>query len=154
MERLDLARAAGWFSYVKRRHVERGYPYFLAGLGGVIWWALGVCFPVNQLILVGSLTIAAVLTGFLSTALAMLIGLNSPVMQQLRRTSFIGLLAAYVREAMIGNVLFGSIALSGLFQEQHGLLFGTLWISALLLAVLCFVRILDILIGLLQQAPE
>lgn len=156
MERLEDHRR--WrvspLSLFRTRQAERIYPFAGGAIAGGVWFWLGPSFPKDSIVLVASLTLAAIFTGFLSTALSVLLGLDSPVMKRLRATSFRWTLVAFLRDAMVSNLLFGALAVAGLFMDKPPHWFGVLWCALLTMMVLAFVRILDVLMGLLQHPIE
>ena len=79
---------------------EKIWPYLLAAAIGSLWYFLGLDFPSDPSILSASITLGAILTGFLATSKAILMTLDSPIMQRIRGTDYINLLTAYLAQAI------------------------------------------------------
>lgn len=138
--------------------LERWLPYFIAASGSLLWWCMGITLPNKEGLLGSSLTIGAILTGFLATAKAILMALDSPVMKRIRNTNYLVDLVSYLGQAIWLSLLFCCVALMGYFintsSSIYGLLwdtYGFLWIATCLAMIVSFIRVTNIMLKILKH---
>jgi len=130
--------------------LEKTFPYFVALAGALLWWQLDVAFPTGEGILGSSLTIGAILTGFLATAKAILMALDSPVMQRIRQTAYLSDLVSYLSQAIWLSFSFCWVSLLGYFINTASLWYGLMWITVALATASAFIRVTNIMLKILQ----
>lgn len=130
---------------------ERSYPY----LGGVaalfIWLLTEVSLPEEKDILSSTLTISAILTGFLATSKALLMSIGSDTMTQIKNSSYGSSLISYFGEAILFSFLTCIVSLTGYFIDIQNVFFGSLWITAGTITIFCFARISVISLKILSN---
>lgn len=136
------------------RYIERSYPYILPLLVAAAFWRAHLSFPVGQDILSASITMGAIFTGFLATLKSIVISLQSPKIENLRKTKFFGLLLSYLQEAIWLSLLFCACCLSGFFYDpaHPPQWFGVLWAFFVSATLLTFHRVSSILIALIRHS--
>lgn len=142
------------------RTFERSYPWLVAALAATVAYCLGGVFDSarigNQLS--STISISAILMGFLGTAKAMLLTLSSKrfAWVKSRERVWDGILS-YFREALLANfalciyslILF-SIDVSKIPALAQSLLMPS-WAFLVALAVFSFYRVLKVIFALLKQ---
>jgi hypothetical protein len=102
-----------------------------------------------------SVTVAAVLVGFLGTAKAIVLSISSSrVFKTLKDSGYSDLLFTYLLEAISAGILFLIISTVGFFltgPEKHPI-FGLLWVLVGTAAVLLYTRTTLVLFKLVRQA--
>lgn len=143
------------------RTFERLYPFLGGALAGVIWWYFKPRFPVDEKeFLAAALSLAAILTGFITTAKAILAALPSDsVMQHLRRSGYLEDLLAYLADALYGCLLFSMYCLLGFFlldstRPPVPQWFAVSWIGLGTFAGLSFYRISRLLFRVIRSNPS
>ncbi len=126
--------------------VEKYLPYIIALAALLIWKILDVHMPKETSILASSLTIGAILTGFLATSKAILMTLDSPVMQRLRDTSYITQLVSYLRQAIWLSFSFCIISLVGFFGLHEQVWYGYIWLFLGVSAAIAFIQITNVML--------
>lgn len=130
--------------------LERWFPYLVAAFGVLLWWRMGITLPDKEGLLGSSLTIGAILTGFLATAKAILMALDSPVMKRIRNTDYLADLVSYLGQAIWLSLLFCCIALLGYFVNAISNIYGFLWIATGLAMISAFIRVTNIMLKILK----
>ena len=90
---------------MKPRHFERVYPYLFAAIFAAAYWRFHVQFPTGADILNASITVGAILIGFLATAKSIIATLTSEKWQRFKTSLFFGLLTSYLEEAIYSALL-------------------------------------------------
>ena len=124
---------------MKPRHIERVYPYVVAAILAVAYGCFHVPFPSGMDILNSSMTIGAILIGFLATAKSIIATLTSEKWQRFKGTQFFGLLTSYLEEAIYSALLYCIWCMIGYFV--HPAYFGVIWFLLSMVTLLTFVRI-------------
>lgn len=142
-----------------RLFIEKIYPYFLAAIAGFICYKVGLKLPTSDSFLSASLTIGAILTGFMATSKAILMTLDSPIMQRLRETDYIKDLVSYLAQALWLSFLFSIISLAGFFIDtnmpmstvvaQVFFWYGIIWITVGVASAASFIRITKVMLKIL-----
>lgn len=122
-----------------RLWVEKAYPY----IGGVIAGAL----------LASSLTLGAILTGFLATSKTILISLHgSGVMEKLKSSTYIKELISYLAEAIWLSFGFSLLVLLGFFlSNSSNYFFDVAWIAAGVMSAFAFIRVTNIILKIIRH---
>lgn len=128
---------------------EKLYPYaggmILTGVG--LWTKIG--FPVwaadskAEAILTNGITVASILVGFLTAALALLPSLNSPVMDRIRATKYFNLLMGYLREGIWSCFAMVIFSFIGFWLQGHTW-YPAVWFGLAAVAFLSFYRVTKI----------
>jgi hypothetical protein len=111
-----------------------------AGYFGKFHFHTGPSGPVVEPVLTNAITIAAILVGFLTAALALLPALDSSLMTAIRQTSYFGLLNSYLRSGIWSCCLFVIFTMGGFWLSDH-LWYPWVWLAMAGFAMLCFYRI-------------
>lgn len=139
---------------MKSIYLERFAPYLLGLAGILIWWKLDLKLPLGEGILGSSLTLGAILTGFLATAKAILMTLDSPIMQRLRETDYIHDVISYLSQAIWLSFSFCILTLIGFFVDQTKLWFGIAWIGIGVTSAGAFIRVTNIMLKIIKHSPK
>ncbi|WP_155986346.1 hypothetical protein [Thioalkalivibrio sp. ALE9] len=135
------------------RTFERFYPKLGALAALAIWWYLDFPIPPESsfnMALISSLTLAAIFTGFVGTATAVIVGMDSPIMEKIRRSTAIASLTNYITESIVAGIAVSVTAFLLFFWNYPPPLVITgAWIFFIALLTLTFYRISYILIGFL-----
>lgn len=139
---------------MKSIYLERLSPYILAIAGALLWWKLKLALPPGDGILGSSLTLGAILTGFLATAKAILMSLDSPIMQRMRETTYISDLTSYLSQAIWLSFGFCIVSIVGFFVPARGTWYGFAWIIFGLASAGAFVRVTNIMLKIIKHPPR
>ena len=135
---------------IKKIHIERACPYIVAIAAGIVWFQFELGFPLKSDVLSASLTIGAILTGFLATAKTLLITLDTPIMKRIRSTSYGKQLVTYLGEAIWFCFAFSIFAMIGYFVDTQDVWFGCFWAVLALGATSAFIRVTDIMLKVIN----
>lgn len=138
---------------MKSIYLEQGAPYILGIAAMVVWWQVGVSLPENNDILSSSLTLGAILTGFLATAKAILMTLDSPIMQRLRETDYIDSIVSYLSQAIWLSFSFCILTLVGFFIDNKTMIFGIAWVGLGATSAGAFIRVTNIMLKIIRHSP-
>jgi hypothetical protein len=133
------------------RLIEQFYPVLGAFIAVYLWWRGGVAFPPEKDILSASLTIGAILTGFLGTSKTLLMTLDSSLMKRIRSTPYGAQLASYMGQAIWFCFAFCLISMFGFFLDTTNKYFGFGWIFIAILASLAFMRVTHIMLKIVKN---
>lgn len=139
---------------MKSIHLERLSPYILATAGGLLWWKFQVVLPTGDAILGSSLTLGAILTGFLATAKAIVMSLDSPIMQRIRETTYINDLVSYLSQAIWLSFGFCIVSIIGFFVSTNKMWYGLAWIILGLASAGAFIRVTNIMLKIIKHPPR
>jgi hypothetical protein len=134
--------------------VEKSYPYIGGAIVGALWWHFDLRLPKDpSALLSSSLTLGAILTGFLATSKTILIGLRgSSVMETLQDSKYIRELIQYLAEAIWLSFAFSLLVLLGFFlKNTSDYFFDTLWAALGVMAALAFVRVTYIILLVIRR---
>lgn len=131
---------------------ERWYPVGGAVIAIVLWCYFKFEMPSNQHeIFNSSLTFGAILTGFLSTALTLLISIQDrEIVKQLKESGYIKDLIRYLAQAIWFAFAFSIVSFIGLFMVQHELL-AIAWICTAVGGGLSFFRVIRVTLKIIQH---
>ncbi|WP_418140605.1 hypothetical protein NUW46_15585 [Marinobacter sp. MA] len=139
---------------MKSIYLEKLAPYILAVAGGVCWWRFDLALPSENAILSSSLTLGAILTGFLATAKAIVMTLNSPIMQKIRETSYLSDMVSYLSQAIWLSFGFCIVSLIGFFVPKQEVWYGLAWIGLGLASAGAFIRVTNIMLKIINHPPQ
>jgi hypothetical protein len=143
-----------WLTHVKGRLLlEQIYPYVIALGCAVTWsqWATG--FPQSEALLGATLTVSGILIGFLATSKALMLSLDSKVLDDLRTSGYIQELVGYLGQAIWANLLFCALCVVGFFVERSAWYGGT-WIAFSVAALVTFARITHIMLKVFRHSSR
>lgn len=138
--------------------LERWYPWAVAALVGICWCYMRPRFPNDEKeFLSAALSLGAILTGFITTAKAILAGMPSEsVMRRLREGGFIAPLVTYLKEALYGCLAFSVLCLYGFFLLEKSpslpAWFAACWMVLASFAGLSFYRVSSLLFRIIAAA--
>ncbi len=138
------------------RNVERSYPYAAAVTAAVGCYYGGLNFPKGQDVLSASITIGAIFTGFLATSKSLAISIDTPAMNELRKTRFFDLMVQYLREAIYASLLLGAFGIAGFFHDPQSppRWYGVVWVLLIVSTFLTFIRVTNAFLELIQSRKK
>lgn len=139
---------------MKSIYLEKFAPYALAVAGALLWWKLQLELPTGEGILNSSLTLGAILTGFLATAKAIVMTLDSPIMQRIRETTYVNDLVSYLSQAIWLSFGFCIVSLVGFFVSTKSAWYGLAWITLGLASAGAFIRVTNIMLKIIRHPPK
>ncbi|MCI4411967.1 MAG: hypothetical protein JHC38_09890 [Thiotrichales bacterium] len=126
---------------------ERSYPFIFAVLIAVsLHFSTDLRFPTDDSIFTAlysaSISLAAVLVGFMATMYAVLMTLPSMI-RRLSKLDYVDVVISYFTQGMIFGLVFASMNLFAFFSDQFAKTheFFTIWILSASIAILTFYRI-------------
>jgi hypothetical protein len=93
----------------------------------------------------------AILTGFLATSKAILMSLDTPIMQRIRATSYHLDLASYLGQAIWISFIFCCFILVGFFIDHQAVWYGATWIAIGVAAGSAFIRVTHIMLKIIRH---
>lgn len=135
------------------RDFEAIYPYLGGTFVAALWFLLGGALPKDDsALLSSSLTLGAILTGFLATAKAIFISLrNSTVMRELRDKGYSAHLISYMAEAIWLALGFSIMSIIGFFVSSESTTYGTVWAGTGTMTALAFIRVTNIILAVIRM---
>ena len=131
---------------------EKFAPYLLAFSAAIFWYMLEIELPNEHDVLGASLTLGAILTGFLATAKAIIVATDSPTMQRIRSTDYLTDLVSYLKEAIWCSFAYCIISLIGFFNLESNQIYGTFWIFLGFCSAGTFIRFTNILFKVIESS--
>lgn len=129
---------------------ERLYPYIFAVIAGILWHESGLKFPTSDPILSANLSVAGVFVGFLATAKAIFMSMNSPIIADLKKSGYIKELVAYIGQAIWLNLIFCVVNVIGFFGVQSASLYSIVWVMCAVGALTSFIRVAHIMLQIFK----
>ena len=130
---------------------EQSSPYIYGFVASMIWCQLGFSLPENNEILSSSLTLGAILTGFLATAQAILMAFDSKIMQRVRETDYIDNIVSYLSQAIWLSFSFCILTLIGFFIDNKAMIFGIAWVGLGVTSAGAFIRVNSIMLKIIRH---
>lgn len=130
---------------------EKAVPYVAALVAALLWWQMDLALPNGTPILSSSLTLGAILSGFLATAKAIVMTLDSPVMQRVRETTYVNDLVSYLGQAIWLSFGFCIVAMVGFFVDTGSPWYGFIWIVVGVASAVAFVRVTSIMFKIIKH---
>lgn len=131
---------------------ERFFPYLFGVIAGILWVQTKLIFPESDTILSSTLSVSSIFVGFLATSKAILIGMNSQVIEDIRDSGYIKDLANYIGDAIWLNLIFCTINIVGYFVNQASQWFGICWIILAVMSLMAFVRVTHIMLQIFKHS--
>jgi len=135
---------------------ERTYPFVFFLLTAALAWFYEFDFPTDgkKELLSASISVGAILAGFLGTAKAILMALPSDALTRLRMSRYMDDLVRYLSEALLGCLGVSLVSMIGFFVSAtpHSF-YPTLWLAIGVHALVSFWRVGRIMLLLLQSPP-
>lgn len=135
--------------------LEKIAPYLLAISAAMLWWKAGISLPKGEGVLGSSLTIGAILTGFLATSKSIVMGLDSSVMSRIRKTRYWDTLVSYLGQAIWLSLSFSAVSITGYFVPENSIWhqwYGILWVFFAVAMGGAFVRVTNIMLRILEAS--
>lgn len=129
---------------------ERTYPYILMGIAACLWYRLQLVFPSSDSVLSSTLSVAGIFVGFLATSKAILMSMSSSIIERLRSSGYMAVLASYIAQAIWLNLLFCMINVVGYFKNQAELWFSVAWVALAVGALTSFVRVTHVMLQIFK----
>ncbi|WP_175253473.1 hypothetical protein [Pseudomonas sp. BMW13] len=129
---------------------ERLYPYILMGVAAFLWCRLQISFPVSESVLSSTLSVAGIFVGFLATSKAILMSMTSSIIERLRESGYMGVLASYIGQAIWLNLIFCIVNIVGYFENQKAAWFSVLWIVFAVGAFASFARVTTVMLKIFK----
>lgn len=140
---------------------ESYFPLIFAILGGAVWFYFEPRFPLDEKeFLAATISLGAVLTGFIATSKAILAALPSDsAMKRLRESGYIDDLLSYLSQALYSSLTFCVLSLLGFFLlEKVGpslpRWYSTGWVMFGVFSIFAFVRIARLLVQIIKYEPK
>lgn len=130
--------------------IERLYPYLLMGVSALLWYRLQLAFPVSESVLSSTLSVAGIFVGFLATSKAILMSMSSPIIERLRESGYMAVLASYIAQAIWLNLIFCMVNVIGYFDNQKAAWFSVLWIMFAVGAFTSFIRVTSVMLKIFK----
>lgn len=132
---------------------EKWHPYIWGLIALALWYLYEPTFPVdNNDVLAATLNVSAILMGFLATAKALLMTLDTPVMQKLQSAGYIKDIASYMREGIHLSFLLCVHSILGYFiLKPRPDWYIYVWLFLSVAAGLGFLRVTSILLKLFEK---
>ena len=120
---------------------ERLYPYIFMALAAYFWNQLDLTFPKSESILSSTLSVSGIFVGFLATSKAILMTMTSAIIERLKESGYMRILASYIAGAIWLNLFFCGFNVIGFFQTQNSDWYSTIWIALVVGALFSFIRV-------------
>lgn len=140
------------YTYLMKLLFEKYYPYLLGAIAGLLWWKSGTSFPESDAIISSTLSVSGIFVGFLATSKAILISMNSPLIQDLKTSGYINELVSYIGQAIWLNLAFCTIDVVGYFILQTNQYYALIWIALSISSLLAFVRVTHIMLKIFKYS--
>jgi hypothetical protein len=143
-----------WDAFIMRRRLffEQTYPYLFGLLAGFFWWKASISFPSNDSIISSTLSVAGIFVGFLATSKAILISMNSPVINELKRSGYINELVSYIGQAIWLNLAVCTLDVIAYFANQTKVWFGVTWVFLSVASLMAFIRVTHIMLKIFKYS--
>jgi len=130
---------------------EKWHPYLLALIGAAAWYRFEPVFPKGNDILSASLTVGAILVGFLATAKSLLMTLDTPVLRRLAAAGYIKDIASYMGQGIYILFIFCVWSMLGYFIDTAWPWYGIVWFFLVASGSLAFLRVTKIMLKLFEK---
>jgi len=130
---------------------EKIHPYAVALCCALLWYWCAPEFPKDDEILSASLSVGAILIGFLATAKSLLMTLDTPVLKRLSDAGYIKDIASYMGEGIYLLFVFCAWTMLGYFMDTSWPWFGLSWFTLLIASTFAFLRVTRIMLKLFAK---
>lgn len=137
--------------------LHQWYPFGCAIAAFAVVMAAGLEMPVDRSSLLGSaVEFGAIVSGFVGASLALLMGLRTPLMRNIKGTAYVGQLRAYIAQGMLSGVLLAAVSLFGLYFVGlcDGLWFAGVWSGSFVFCVGSLFRLMVVAVRLFGRADN
>ena len=135
--------------------MEYWYPIVLGILVATGAFVVGLKLPNPSSFLLGStVTFGAIVSGFVGTALSILIGLDTPFMRQVNRTPYKFHIRSYTAHALSSGVLLSMAGLMGLLFALSATWFAAIWSGLLAFCFASVFRLATVMLGTFTAAKS
>lgn len=139
------------YTYIMKLLFEKFYPYLFGAIASLLWWQGSTAFPEGDAIISSTLGVSGVFVGFLATSKAILIGMNSPLINDLRESGYINELVSYISQAIWLNLLFCTVDVVGYFVERSSDGYSIVWIAVAVASLSAFIRVTHIMLKIFKH---
>lgn len=143
------------------RRFEIAYPFLFAIVAAILWWKFKPILPPDEKeFLAAGLSIGAILTGFITTAKAILVALpTDSIMGRLRASNYIDDLILYLTHALYSCFIFSIYCLAGFFlletnKQMLTKIYGLIWIFLATFSAFAFYRVSNFLFKIIRFNPD
>lgn len=112
---------------------------------------LQITLPEADSILSSTLGVSGVLVGFLATSKAILLSMNSQIIQDLRESGYMNFLVSYIGQAIWLNLVFCVLNVIGFFHNHTQALYSCLWLTLAIGALCAFIRVADTMLAIFKH---
>ena len=128
---------------MKSLTVEKHYPLAAAIVSSGVSAVLDLEMkPNGPQLLAATVTFGAIASGFVGTSLSILTSLDTPVMQRIRATAYLGILKDYLCWALVSGIVLSLAGIIGLLLEDSQLpRFVPVWVLTLAFCLCCLWRL-------------
>ena len=131
------------------------YPIFLGVIVAATAFSAGLHLPDPSSFLLGStVTFGAIVSGFVGTALSILIGLDTPFMRHVNRTPYRFQIGSYTAHALSSGILLSLVGLAGLLFAPSSTWFAALWCGALAFCMVSLFRLARLMLCIFTTAKS
>lgn len=131
---------------------EKLYPYIIATIATYLWYELGISLPSSDSILSSTLTVSGIFVGFLATSKAILLSMDSSIIQDLKNSGYINDLVSYIGQAIWLNLAFCVLTVVGYFIDQTCISYSLSWIALVTCSLVSFIRVTDIMLKIFKNS--
>ena len=96
-------------------------------------------------LLASSVTFGAIVSGFVGTSLSILTALVTPLMKEIRRTSYLSKLGSYLGFALASGIILSCTSIVGMWLIYYDWFFG-IWCGVFVFCVACLYRLATIML--------
>lgn len=121
------------------------------GVAAYLWWKLELNFPAKDSVLSSTLSVSGIFVGFLATSKSILMTMSSPIIERLRSSGYMNVLATYIAQAIWLNLLFCTINVVGFFANQGTVWFPTAWVTFAVGALTSFIRVTHVMLQIFKH---
>lgn len=121
------------------------------GVAAFLWHRLQLAFPSSDSILSSTMSVAGIFVGFLATSKAILISMSSPIIERLRSSGYMAVLASYIAQAIWLNLFFCMINVAGYFKNQAEMWFPIAWVALAVGALTSFIRVAHVMLQIFKH---
>jgi hypothetical protein len=88
----------------------------------------------------------------LATSKAILLSMNSAIIQDLKDSGYINDLVSYIGQAIWLNLTFCVVTVFGYFINQTSSIYSLIWIALVTCSLVAFVRVTDIMLKIFRNS--
>ncbi len=143
-----IARA--FLNMYRHSWFERLYPAGCSVVAAAACWVFKLEPPkepssVFIFLFASSVTFGAIVSGFVGTSLSILTALVTPLMKEIRRTSYLNKLGSYLGFALASGIILSCTSIVGMWLIYYDWFFG-IWCGVFVFCVACLYRLATIML--------